>query len=438
MKSRNLFIIVLLLLGMKQQAQAQFSFNAQMLQRAEFRNGYGKTIEKNTDPAAFISQRLRVEGKYDMEKLTFYVSMQDVRTWGSEGQLKRTDNLFSLYEGWAHIKFNDVVSLKTGRQELVFDNSRFLGNVDWALQGRSHDFALLKIQKKNFKIDLGGGFNQNGEALTGNFFSVNNQYKTAQMFRYEQKIKNFDFSVLFWNEGRQYSVKDTADVIVEKGVRYKQTFGIPTLRYKHGNTTISAFYYHQLGRDVANKKMNAFDANIQLSHLVQFNEEKKSSLRVTVGAEALSGNNGNYVGNTNKAYSPLYGTNHMHNGYMDLFYVGGAQENSVGLIDTYLKFKYDISSKGFVAVNGNIFSSYGKVYAAGVEKGNYLGTELDITGGYVISSAVSVQAGYSQMFGTSSLQALHKSSNPKNVQNWAYLMLIIRPNSDKKFVAVYN
>ncbi len=437
MKTNFLFFVVIFSL-LKQNINAQFSFNAQMLQRAEFRNGYGKTIEKNTDPAAFISQRLRIEGKYDMDYLTFYLSMQDVRTWGSEGQLKRTDNLFSLYEGWAQVKINDAFSFKVGRQELNYDNARFLGNVDWALQGRSHDFALLKFKKKNIKLDIGGGFNQNGEALTGNFFTVNNQYKTAQMVRYEQKINDFDFSFLFWNEGRQYSVKDSLDVIVDKGVRFKQTIGLPTIRYKIKNTTISGFYYHQLGRDVANNKMNGFDANIQVSQLIEFNEENKNSLRITAGAEVLSGNKSDYVGSKNKAYSPLYGTNHMHNGYMDLFYVGGAHENSVGLIDAYIKFKYDFSSKGFIAVNNHFFNAYAKIIDGVNEKNKYLGTEIDITGGYIINKAVSVQAGYSQMFNTSNLQFLHKSSNPKNIQNWAYLMLVIRPNNDRKFVAVYN
>lgn len=437
MKTNKLIGIIIALI-VQINTQAQFSFNAQMLQRSELRNGYGKTIENNTDVAAFISHRLRVEGKYNTEKLTFYLSMQDVRTWGSESQLKRTDNLFSLYEGWAHVKINDVFSFKVGRQELNYDNARFLGNVDWALQGRSHDFALLKFQKKNMKLDIGAGFNQNGEALTGNFFSVNNQYKTAQLVRYEQKIKNFDFSLLYWNDGRQYSIKDSTDKIIEQGVRFKHTLGLPTIRYKHKNTTLSGFYYHQLGRDVANKKMNGFDANLQVSQLIKFNEEKNNSLRITAGAEVLSGNDSDYTGKTNRAYSPLYGTNHMHNGYMDLFYVGGAHENNAGLIDAYLKFKYDFNKKGFIAVNGHAFNTFADVKNGMVEMKKYLGTEIDITGGYVIIDAVSVQVGYSQIFNTSTLQLLHKSVNPKNVQNWAYLMLIIRPDNDRKFVAVYN
>ena len=46
----------------------------------------------------------------------------------------------------------------------------------------------------------------------------------------------------------------------------------------------------------------------------------------------------------NNSFSPLYGTNHAHNGYMDYFYVGGRYENGVGLQDMYLYTKYDINN----------------------------------------------------------------------------------------------
>lgn len=125
-------ITFMLLLFIAKIGLGQFSFNGQMVDRFELRHGYGQAIEKGTDPAAFISQRIRLEGKYKVNKLTFYVSFQDVRTWGSTAQLKITDNLFSLYEGWAQIHFDSCFSLKVGRQELNYDNARFLGNVDWA------------------------------------------------------------------------------------------------------------------------------------------------------------------------------------------------------------------------------------------------------------------------------------------------------------------
>jgi len=442
MKTKNKFyaiaMLMIVLFSISPSAYAQFTFNGQMVDRFELRHGYGKAIEKGTDPAAFISQRIRLEGNYKLNKLTFYVSFQDVRTWGSTAQLKITDNLFSLYEGWAQIHFDSSFSIKVGRQELNYDNARFLGNVDWALQGRSHDFALLKYEKKNTKIDLGGGYNQDAESLTNNIFTNTNQYKTAQMLRIAQKLGKFDISFLIWNNGQQFIVRDTAGKVTQKGMRYSQTFGLPTLKFTHKNTTISGFYYHQVGKDIKNKSLNAFDASLQVSQVFKFNEAKKNQLRLTAGAEVLSGTATNYTGSVNQSYSPLFGTNHGFNGYMDMFYVGGRHENSVGLIDAYLKLRYDFSPAAFIALNGNAFVAYADVYKGATKQNKYLGTELDLAGGYVFNKSVSFQAGYSHMFGTPTIQNLEKVNTADAVQNWAYVMLIIRPKSDKKFIGLYN
>lgn len=431
-------ITFMLLLFIAKIGLGQFSFNGQMVDRFELRHGYGQAIEKGTDPAAFISQRIRLEGKYKVNKLTFYVSFQDVRTWGSTAQLKITDNLFSLYEGWAQIHFDSCFSLKVGRQELNYDNARFLGNVDWALQGRSHDFALLKYEKKDTKVDLGGGYNQDAESLTNNIFTNTNQYKTAQMLRIEQKIGKFDFSFLLWNNGRQFIIKDTSGKVTQKGIRFLQTFGLPTLRLQLKNTTLSAFYYHQVGKDIKNNSLNTFDISLQASHVLKFNTTKKNQLRITAGAEVLSGTANTYTGKNNYSYSPLFGTNHMFNGYMDMFYVGGRHENSVGLIDAYLKLRYDFSPSAFIALNGNAFTAYAEVKKGPSTLNKFLGTELDFSGGYVYNKIISFQAGYSHFFGTPTIQYLEKAITADKVQNWAYLMIIIRPFSEKKFIGLYN
>jgi hypothetical protein len=45
---------------------------------------------------------------------------------------------------------------------------------------------------------------------------------------------------------------------------------------------------------------------------------------------------------------------------------------------------------------------------------------------YSISKEVNVSAGYSQMFGTETLQAI-KGGNYQNTQNWAWLMFTFTP-----------
>ena len=428
--------IVALLVSASIGVQAQFTFSGQLVQRGEYRSGYGKLITGNADPAAFISQRFRLQGSYEMDKVTLYTSIQDVRTWGSTSQANITDGLLSVHEAWADVHFDSCWSMKLGRQELNYDNVRFLGNLDWALQARSHDFGLFRYEHKKMKLHFGAGYNQNAEALSGNVFSVPAQYKTAQMIRFEDEIGKFAFSVLFWNNGKQYTVVDTANVITGKGIRYSQTIGLPTLKFTSGNTILSAFVYYQAGKDVSNKTLSAFDAGLQVSQLIHANPDKKNQLRITLGGEMISGTDGNYTGNSNYSFSPMYGTNHVHNGYMDMFYVSGRHENSVGLNDLFVLLKYECTPSFFLSLNGHYFMTYADFYSGTEKQSKELGIETDFSAGYIFSKCVSFQAGYSQFFASDTMKAMQNVTAASDTQNWAYLMVIIRPAADKKFIGL--
>ena len=95
--------------------------------------------------------------------------------------------------------------------------------------------------------------------------------------------------MLFWNNGKQFTIKDSTNKIIEKEVRFCQTIGVPTLRYKINNTIFSAFYYQQIGKDVNNLTVSAFDANFQIAQIIKINETKNTQLKITLGAEIVSG-----------------------------------------------------------------------------------------------------------------------------------------------------
>lgn len=433
---RSALLITLVLCGAIIPLHAQFSFNGQLIQRGEYRAGYGKMIADGADPAAFISQRFRLQGAYQLDKVTLFASVQDIRTWGSTGQTNISDDLLSVHEAWMEIHFDSAWSLKTGRQELNYDNARFLGNLDWAMQARSHDFGLIRYERKKMKLHFGAGYNQNGEALNGNVFTVSNQYKTAQLIRYENEYGKFAFSVLLWNNGKQFTETDTNNVITRKGIRYSQTIGAPLLRYTNGNLALSGFFYYQAGRDVSNRKLSAFDASLQASYLLHANAEKKNQLRITLGAEMISGTSNRETAAVNSSFSPMYGTNHTHNGYMDLFYVGGRHENSVGLTNVFLLAKFECNPSLFVSVNGHYFRTFADYYSGSEKQDPLLGTEIDFSCGFVLTPSVSFQAGYSQLFAGSTLEKLQGVDRPQPTQNWAYLMIIVRPAKDKKFIGL--
>lgn len=174
----SLFLLMscLLLTGF---ASAQFTLIGQLRTRTEVRDGLGNLVQKGAKPAVFTSQRTRLTFGYKWDRITFGAAIQDIRVWGQDASsISNADgNRLMLHEAWADIvlanssdssiKFKAVesLSLKIGRQELIYDDVRLIGNLDWLQQGRRHDMALLKMMHKGWQIDLGYAFNQNTDAF---------------------------------------------------------------------------------------------------------------------------------------------------------------------------------------------------------------------------------------------------------------------------------
>ena len=96
-----------LLLSLSGRAQTNFSFNGQYMNRAEYRHGYSTLDTARQDAAFFISQRVRLISSIKLSKAEIYMSIQDVRTWGSTPNLA-IDNagLLSVHEAWAALRVN--------------------------------------------------------------------------------------------------------------------------------------------------------------------------------------------------------------------------------------------------------------------------------------------------------------------------------------------
>lgn len=426
------------LVCMTQWSTAQFVLDGQYVQRSEFRNGYNRLIGASEDPAAFLGHRARLQASYIADQVEFYMSIQDIRTFGSAPQVKPTDPYLSVHEAWAEFQFNSHWALKVGRQELNYDNARFLGNLDWPLQARAHDFVLAKYQKERHQLHFGGAYNQDAQQLTGNAFTTANQYKTAQMVHFQNSTKHFKYALLFWNDGRQQLQFDSLGSLTDQRIRFRQTIGIPTLDYiLFGNTWLSSFAYYQFGEDANGNALSGFDLSAQLNHHLVFGKIGEQALRLIAGFEWLSGTDTLNNAGRSQAFSPLYGTNHLYNGYMDHFYVNGVHESNTGLRDFYLKARYYFNPDVFVQADYHAFYSDAPVYTPMSEPMDpFLGSEMDFSCGYVVNRAVSLQAGYSQFFATTTMQVLRARANTSSTQNWAYLMLVYRPTNKNKFIGI--
>jgi hypothetical protein len=125
-----------------------------------------------------------------------------------------------------------------------------------------------------------------------------------------------------------------------------------------------------------------------------------------------------------KSFAPLFGTNHKFNGLMDYFYVGN-HANNVGLTDIYASLGYK-KDKLSAKIAPHFFSAAANVFDGSEKADNNLGTEIDLTMSYKLTSDITLNGGYSKLFATDTMEILKGGDKDEN-NSWAWLMITFKP-----------
>ena len=485
---------------------AQFTLTGQVRTRTEIRNGLGNLVPDGSKAAGFTSQRTRMVFGYKWDRVTFGASLQDVRVWGQDASsISNADgSRLMLHEGWADItlankadttikfKWFDLMSLKIGRQELLYDDVRLIGNLDWLQQGRRFDMALLKTVHHGWQVDIGYAFNQNTDAfnvvgtnfIPGNVpayikdskgltvptpagivpltvggaaganssktgspaFSnppstngANQDYKSFQSVYISKKFNQTKFSGLFFRDNfgkyRLDSVATTNSAYI-----YGRRFDIAEV---NSRTTYGLMVNHTIGNASGFGKIA-----IQAAYYAQTGKDRdgldldayhytlsatymKGRWSITPGYDVLSGNDAVNPSGKNNRFDPLYGTPHKHWGYMDFFYVGTGSPAG-GLNNAYLKFKYTVGPNLYFMADYHSFALNKPMKKGdGSTLDSSLGSEVDLILNANLNKFTNLEFGYSVMAASNSL-SIAKAQVQTVIYNktgtWAYLMLNIRPD----------
>lgn len=483
---KAVFLLSLATAGLTSEAQQRIV--GTIRPRAEYRDGvgnlpiYGTTNPAtagtpNSDAALFISQRSNLLYGYKWTKLDFQVQLRDVRVWGQDAStINNADgNKLFLHEAWGEFTIAtasdtscwlkvDNLSLKVGRQEIVYDDVRLLGNLDWLQQGRRHDAAILKFMHKGYQLDLGAAFNQNSDAFgaRGVFYNPQNSvgaftphksgvgyttplpivvqgagpgtnaigqmYKSMQYLYGSRKWGQTKISALVFKDDFAKYVDSTTKnfryYYTDKGLNSRWTMGI-NFSSQIGNSSgfgkimIAGGGFVQRGSNKAGQNLEAYMANLALTYT-------KGKIQIGPAIDYLSGESANHTDGTDNRFDPLYGTPHRWWGYMDYYYVGTGSPVG-GLINPQIRAKYT-ANRYFVTVDYHKFMSEGLV-RNGVTKD--LGHEIDIVLNYNVNKFVNLEVAYCKYFGATDATALTKGLNPATTRreaNWVYAMLTIRPD----------
>ena len=421
MTRSNRLICLLGMVCMTALVSAQtLEIGGQVRPRFEMRKGYKTLPPANADAAMFISQRSRLNVLFGQAGIRAGLSLQDVRTWGDVPQLNAADrNGPALHEAWGEATLAPWLAIRAGRQELSYDDQRILGSVDWAQQGRSHDALLFMSQpSEKSKLHLALAFNQEGEALFGTDYSIAGNYKALQFLWYQITGEKLTLSVLALNNGMAFTdLTDSLDPTQQ--TVYSHTIG-PRAIFRTGKMQAHASFYYQGGKDAGKRDLSAYYASAELMR------ELTDHLRAGAGIEYLSGTDQGGIAKENHSFTPLYGTNHKFNGWMDYFYVGN-HSNSVGLMDIHIPVHYKRDAYSFSLIP-HFFSAAAAIAdpeAPEKEMERYLGTEIDLMFAYRLSAEASISCGLSLLQSTDALKAL--KGGEEKTASWGWVMLDIKP-----------
>lgn len=416
--------------------KAQLTISGEIRPRFEYRHGYATPIDTLQKSSQFVQQRTRLNFGYKSEKIKIGLTLQDVRVWGNQSQLNTSDaNTYGLHEGWAEYFFSKKISMKMGRQELSYDDERIMGAVGWAQQARSHDAFILKYTDSTWAIHGGIAYNQDKVNNTASSYTTISSYKEMQYLWINKQIKNIKISLLGLNVGQQSPVAINS-------TRYITTTGT-RIEYKTKPFFAGLNFYYQNGNDITSttdgkpKKVNALLGGIDLAYTL------KEKFTIGMGYEYISGQSktdtSRAYNNINRAFNPVFGTNHKFNGYMDYYYVSG-HFNNVGLQDIILRLNYkqkawnvSLDFHQFMtaanALNTKELAKTGQYKALD----SNLGSEIDFTLVYTLPAGVSVTGGYSHYLTSNTIATIKNVKDYKGdgrtnlVSNWAYIMITFKP-----------
>jgi hypothetical protein len=483
-------------------SQAQLTLTGQVRTRTEYRDGLGTLRPQANKPAFFTSQRSRLTLNYKSNRITLQTSLQDVRLWGQDAStISNADgNKLALHEAWADIILSnkkdssftvspvEYFSVKIGRQELLYDDSRLLGNLDWLQQARRHDAVVFKLLQSGWQLDLGAAFNQNTDAFNynGTYYTpanvapyardtkgniaatpmglipivngsgistksgslslmnppstngLNQHYKAMQFAWAAKSFGSARVSFLFLSDQFSKYVLDSVRSIAgtDTGYVYGRRYNQPGVNTRFTTGLLSSIPLNK-NKSFAltagawyqgGKDKEGISLAAFMSTLALTHTKNKWSF--TAGWDYVSGNDAFSGSATNHRFDPLYGTPHKFWGYMDYFYVGtGAPAG--GLSNPFFKIKYSSSNKRFTTgIDYHYFMlAADQKNESGAAIDKYLGSEIDWISSYSLNKVTNLELGLAFLAASNSM-AYAKNIAPgtarQNAQ-WAYLQINIRP-----------
>jgi hypothetical protein len=314
----------------------------------------------------FLTQRARFGvGGEVADKFKMFLQVQDVRYFGEEmSTMDYIADGLDMHQAWGQYSFCNEVALRIGRQEMMLDNGRLIGNNDWSQWGRSFDGLVLNA--KTTPVDLKVWFHK---VLEADVFGGDDTNLGG--FQVHREVENsYSFSINY-----VYSSVESVNNL--------HTFG-GIVSVPVNSFGIRGELYYQFGDAPADMDYGAFLGSLGLSYT--FEGDKKPMIYFNF--DYLSGDD-DASDDSIGSWTMLYPSNHLFYGMMD---IAEGLAPGMGLMDIWLGFSVMPAEKWSLALDGHYFQTTEDVVTAGDESTD-LGFEFDVTAGYAAHTSLEFETG---------------------------------------------
>jgi len=454
-------------------------------------NGFGGNSANGTRGKAndsFVQQWVRLGIGYDLSPdVNFYMEIIDAATWGGNGNSLNAGNggdplnhncsstatgacrlgvraAYMLIRNFAGVQ---GLSVKAGRQYVIFGNHSMFGHFDWANTGYSHDGVMLQYSTKAWDVYLGGfrnsesdinqaapvgsGNNNINQTNPGNVSYNGSANTDADMYILYNQIKSVPgfliepYYILYSNRLNSYDNRAQGLGTAKHSNQTRHNVG-NRIEMRKGNFDAineTIYQFGQMGDSGgANAIQNGYGnaKNLHISAWATRNwlgythYQSSWKPRIAVNFDYASGDgraNCNLAGgaggcSTANTFENMFPTNHIHMGYMDVQAWKNMMSPSANFQarptkDDHIEIWYTNLNLANARDNWYRGSQGVYIFSKNTNTKKHIGDEIDFTWTHMfMDGKVAFQATYGHLFAGGYIQENLGSSVD---QEWAYIQL---------------
>lgn len=394
MNKHSLYLAFVLLLTFPSPTQAEelsWVVSGQYRPRFEVNN---RTLQSGTEEDVVVSHRARIGLTLAYGSWLVQFQPQDVRQWGTEAStLAAIGGNIDFHQAYVQGKFlENQLFIKVGRQELIYDDQRLIGAVDWAQQGRAFDGGLFRFESKGIRLtaDVFAAYLIEGGDKDRGLYGLHADYSLTEI----------SFSVL-----STFEYDSTNDYIRStSGVRMSGT----PMGFIFDIAGYGQFGFFDTAGVQTDMQAWLFAARVGY----EFNAFGK----LTVGADVLSGDD-DLTDTTVNAFDTLYATNHKWYGHMDYFLNIPVHTAQLGLIDLTAAYQVAFLDNFVAGLVGHWFATQVQTTAGNQN----LGIEVDASIAYKFNKFIKLVGGYSVYIADEAMVDIGRAGATSDTGHWAWL-----------------